>query len=301
MSRQVRTLIVLTVAIVAAALASFGVYRAVSQLPQRRAQIPLKKAVIAASAMPVGTLVTREAVKLVDWPANTPLEGGFSKIDDVVNRGLITPVVENEPLSESKLAPKEAGAGLPPTITPGMRAISVRVNEVIGVAGFVVPGTHVDVVTVIKDPVGSKENDTLSRVVVSNVQVLTSGTRYDQEESRKDGKPIRSTVVTLMVNPLDAERIALAASEGELLLTLRHPLDVDPTQDGTGIRKAVLFSSPEGPKPVPTASKPRAPRPPVPVVVPVVEPVPVKRPYTVETIRAAKRSEEKLADIIAVP
>jgi pilus assembly protein CpaB len=165
-----------------------------------------------------------------------------------------------------------------------------------------VPGTHVDVVTVIKDPVGSKENDTLSRVVVSNVQVLTSGTRYDQEESRKDGKPIRSTVVTLMVMPLDAERIALAQSEGDLLLTLRHPLDVDPTQDGSGIRKAVLFSSsPEAPKPVPTASKPRAPRPPAPVVVPVVEPVLVKKPYTVETIRAAKRSEEKLADIIAVP
>jgi pilus assembly protein CpaB len=302
MSRQVRTLIVLTVAIVAAALASFGVYKAVSQLPQRRAQIPLKKAVVAATAMPVGTLITREAIKLVDWPANTPLEGGFSKIDDVVDRGLVTPVVENEPLSESKLAPKEAGAGLPPTIKPGMRAISVRVNEVIGVAGFVVPGTHVDVVTVIKDPIGSKENDTLSRVVVSNVQVLTSGTRYDQEESRKDGKPIRSTVVTLMVTPLDAERIALAGSEGELLLTLRHPLDVEPTSDGAGIRKAVLFSSPDAPKPAPTTvSKPRAPRPPVPVVVPVVEPVPVKKPYTVETIRAAKRSEDKLADIIAVP
>jgi pilus assembly protein CpaB len=300
MSRQVRTLIVLTVAIVAAALASFGVYRAVSQLP-RRAELPTKKAVVAATAMPVGTLVTRESVKLVDWPANSPLQGGFSKIDDVVNRGIIMPVVENEPLSENKVAPKEAGAGLPPTIKQGMRAISVRVNEVIGVAGFVVPGTHVDVVTIIKDPIGSKENDTLSRVVVSNVEVLTAGTRYDQEESRKDGKPIRSTVVTLMVTPLDAERIALAQSEGELLLTLRHPLDVEPTADGAGIRKALLFG--EAPKPAPPApsSKPRTVRAAVPPVVPVVLPTPVKKPYTVETIRAAKRSEDKLLDIIAVP
>jgi pilus assembly protein CpaB len=261
----------------------------------------LKKAVVAAAAMPVGTLVTRETVKLVDWPAATPLEGGFSKIEDVVNRGLITPVVANEPLSENKLAPKEAGAGLPPTIKQGMRAISVRVNEVIGVAGFVVPGTHVDVVTVIKDPVGVKEDDTVSRVVVSNVEVLTAGTRYDQEESRKDGKPIRSTVVTLMTTPRDAERIALAQSEGDLLLTLRHPLDVDPTADGAGIRKAALFSDLPAPKPAAAGAKPRTPRPPAPAVVPVVEVTTVRKPYTVETIRAAKRSEDKLADIIAVP
>jgi pilus assembly protein CpaB len=297
MSRQVRTLIVLVVAVTAAALASFGVYRAVSRLP-RAPQMATKKAVVAATAMPVGTLITRESVKLVDWPANTPLQGGFSKIEDVVERGLISPVVENEPLSENKLAPKEAGAGLPPTIKQGMRAISVKVNEVIGVAGFVVPGTHVDVVTIIKDPIGNKEDDTLSRVVVSNVEVLTAGTRYDQEESRKDGKPIRSTVVTLMVTPLDAERIALAQSEGDLLLTLRHPLDVEPTADGAGIRKAVLFGDA---KPVaPAPSKPRTVRAVAPPVVPVVQPV-ARKPYTVETIRAAKRSEDKLADIIAVP
>ena len=298
MNRQVRTLVVLAVAVASAALASYAVYRAVSQLP-RQAQLPTKKAVIAATAMPVGTLITRETVKVVDWPANTPLQGGFSNVDDVINRGLIAAVVENEPLSENKLAPKEAGAGLPPTIKHGMRAISVRVNEVIGVAGFVVPGTHVDVVTVIQDPIGSKDNDTVSRVVVSNVEVLTAGTRYDQEESRQDGKPIRSTVVTLMASPLDAERIALAQSQGELLLTLRHPLDVEPTNDGTGIRKAVLFGdAPKAPAPAPSAKRPR----PLPAVVPVVQPVPVvKKPYTVETIRAAKRSEDKLADIIAVP
>ena len=135
-------------------------------------------------------------------------------------------------------------------------------------------------------------------MVVSNVEVLTAGTRYDQEESRKDGKPIRSTVVTLMVSPLDAERIALAQSEGDLLLTLRHPLDVEPTADGSGIRKAVLFGDAKPASPAP--SKPRTVRAAAPPVVPVVQPV-VRKPYTVETIRAAKRSEDKLADIIAVP
>jgi pilus assembly protein CpaB len=294
MNRQTRTIIVLAIAIVAATIASFGTYRALSQMPQHTDTILLTKAVVAAKGMPIGTLITRDSVKLVDWPQQTPLDGGFSRIDDVVDRGLITGVVANEPLSENKLAPKEAGAGLSPTIQQGMRAISVKVNEVIGVAGFVVPGTHVDVVTIIGN--GNNAADTVSRVVVSNVQVLSAGTRYDQEESRTDAKPIRSTVVTLMVTPVDAERIALAQAEGQLMLTLRHPLDTQPTESH-GIRRAALFSSEE------PAAKPAGPvvrrvvQAPPPVVVPIA---PVVRAYTVETIRAAKRSEEALAGVSVV-
>jgi len=180
MNRQRRTLLVLVIAVGAAAIASYGVYAAIASIPERRVEIATQHAVVAAAAMPVGTLITAESVKLVDWPARTPLQHGFSSVEDVVDRGLIVPIVENEPLTESKLAPKEAGAGLPPTITPGMRAMSVKVNEVIGVAGFVVPGTRVDVLTIIE---GDNRNDTMARVVVSNVQVLSAGTRYDQEET----------------------------------------------------------------------------------------------------------------------
>ena len=129
----------------------------------------------------------------------------------MVNRGLIATVGENEPLTETKLAPLEAGAGLPPSIPPGMRAISVKVNEVVGVAGFVVPGTRVDVMVTLSDR--QREQDTMTRIVVSNVQVLTAGTRYDQEKA-KEGKPIPSTVVTLLVTPDDAERIALGGVGG---------------------------------------------------------------------------------------
>ena len=287
MNRQKRTLIVMLVAVGVAGLASFGVYRAIASIPERRVEIATKYAVVASAPMPVGTLLTRDSVRLVAWPEKTPLQGGFSKLDDVVDRGLIASVVENEPISESKLAPKEAGAGLPPTITKGMRAISVKVNEVIGVAGFVVPGTRVDVVTIIK---GQNTDDSISRVVVSNVQVLTAGTRYDQEEPKKDGKAIRSTVVTLMVTPVDAERIALAQAEGQLMLTLRNPLDVDPS-DTPGVRKAALLSigapSP-GPRPAPVrrAAKPE------PVPVPVAPTASIVTIYTVETIRAAKRAQE---------
>jgi pilus assembly protein CpaB len=290
MNRQMRTFVVLVVAVVVAAAASFGVYRAVANIPVRTVEIATAKAVVAAREMPVGTLLDRESVKLVDWPARTPLQGGFVRIEDVLDRGLVAQVAENEPLTESKVASKEAGAGLAPTITTGMRAISVRVNEVIGVAGFVVPGAHVDVVVTI----ASNENnqDRISRVVVSNVQVLTANTRYDQEEARKDAKAVKSTVVTLMVTPLDAERIALAQADGELMLTLRNPLDVEPTVT-PGVRKAVLFAS--QPAPAATSSTRPAVRrvvPAPPVVAPPPPPAPLFR--VVETIKAAKRSEEKI-------
>jgi hypothetical protein len=133
-----------------------------------------------------------------------PGAGRFRR-SKVVDRGGCAGV-ENEPLSGNNLASRDAGVGLPPTIPPGMRAISVKVNEVIGVAGFVVPGTRVDVMAIVHD-----NNKALARVVVSNVQVLTAGTRYDQEAAR-EGKALQGTsVVTLMVSPQDAELAGLAA------------------------------------------------------------------------------------------
>jgi len=157
---------------------------------------------------------------------------------------------------------------------------------VIGVAGFVVPGSRVDIVVILKSLV----NEPFSRIVVENVTVLSAGTRYDQDEARANANAIRSTVVTLMVNPLDADRVALAQSQGELMLTLRHPLDGDPAGDMRGIRLASIFAGEEvvAPKPAPTGLRRVAAPPPPPPAPPVV------RAYTVETIRAAKRSEETL-------
>jgi pilus assembly protein CpaB len=288
MNRQIRTLVVLLVAVVVAGVASYGVYRAMATIQARRAEIKTGYAVVAARAMPVGSLVTIDDVKLVKWPADAQLGGGFSDLQVVVDRGLIAAVAENEPLTESKLAPKGAGAGLTPTITPGMRAMSVKVNEVIGVAGFVVPGTRVDVLTIIQ----RDKDERMARTVVSNIQVLTAGTRYDQEEAKKDGKAIRSTVVTLMVTPEDAERISLAQAEGQLMLALRNPLDTDPSET-KGVRMAGLFG--DAPPPAPAAQPSGAPRrsPVVRAAAPgavVAPPAPVI--YRVEAIRAAKRTEE---------
>jgi pilus assembly protein CpaB len=280
MNRSSRTIVVLLVAVAVASVAAYFVYRAVSNIPVREVEVKSYSVVIASKPLQVGTMLGSSDVKLVAWPASSHVAGGYSTVEEVVNRGVIAPVVENEPLTATKLAPKEAGAGLAPTIATGMRAISVKVNEVIGVAGFVVPGTRVDVVVTI-----GRQEESVSRAIVSNAQVLTAGTRYDQEQA-KDGKPIPSTVVTLLVTPADAERIALASTQGSIMLALRNPLDASATET-TGTRMASLMGAPE-PAPVvrvargvPKATLPAPPPPPPPPTI-----------YSVETIRAAKRVSE---------
>lgn len=286
MDRNTRTLIVVLVALVAAGVATFGVARALQRRPVVEREIAHTYVVAAARTLPIGAMVTQGDVKLVAWPEKTPVPGAFMKIEDVVNRGVVAQVLENEPITPTKLAPIGSGAGLPPTIPPGMRALSVRVNEVVGVAGFVVPGTHVDVCVTMREA-----NDAATRVVVSNVQVLTAGTRYDQDRS-KNGDPIPTSVVTLLLTPEDASRVVLATSEGQLMLTLRNPLDQEPTSTAP-TRTATLF----GPAPAPPAPAPERPARPRPVVIvqappPVVAPPPPPKPYTVEAIRGAKRTEE---------
>lgn len=285
MTRGTRNLLVIVLAVAVAALASFAIYRTVQTMPVREVEVAHAYAVVAVKSLPVGTLISKDDVTLVAWPARNPVKDGFTAVNPVVGRGLVVAVAENEPITESKLAPREAGAGLPPTITPGMRAISVKVNEVIGVAGFVVPGTHVDVVVSLAE----QSRDGVARVVVSNVVVLTAGTKIDQEKARKDGQAIPSTVVTLMVTPADAEKIALAAAQGKIMLTLRNPLDVEPSKT-TGVRLASLVGPP-APPPVEKNVKGRkvmvAPKPALPP-----PPPPAPPEYIVESIRGAKRTVE---------
>jgi pilus assembly protein CpaB len=282
MNRSTRTFVVVGIAVAVAALASLGVYQAIRRMPVREVEVRSLYQVVAAHEMPMGTMITKDYVKLVAWPASSPVEKGFTTIESVLNRGLISSVEVNEPLTESKLAPLESGAGLPPSITEGMRAVSVKVNEVIGVAGFVVPGTHVDVVVTLR-----RGDDSMTRAVVGDVQVLTAGTRFDQQKAR-DGQPIPTSVVTLLVTPADAERIALAASEGQIMLTLRNPMDRKPTETA-GIRTAALMGQASPAPVIKTVEKRRvAVAPPM----PAMAAAPVSKIYTVEAIRAAKRSEE---------
>jgi pilus assembly protein CpaB len=281
MKKQHRTLIVVFVAILTAAVASFGMYRAVQRLGVREVEVAHSQVVVAAETVTMGTRLNEKQLKVVDWPSRNPIEGAFSDPKKLVDRGVIVPIAKNEPITDSKIASLEAGAGLPPVIPEGMRAISVKVNEVVGVAGFVVPGVLVDVLVTVRRT--DANDEPMTRTVVSKVEVLTAGTRFDQEKS-KDGEPIRTSVVTLSVLPEDAERIALASNEGKITLALRNPLDVKAT-DTKGIKLAGLMRG-TGPEPIVDPVKNRvvarkpAPTPPPPPV------------YKVEAIRAAKRSSE---------
>jgi pilus assembly protein CpaB len=286
MNRNTRTLIVLAVAVVMAGLASFGVYMAVRSMPVREVEVATARAVVAARPLPVGMMVTKDDVKVVPWPAANVIPGSFTEPERVVNRGVVSALAENEPLTEAKLAAVGSGAGLPPTITEGMRAVSIKVNEVVGVAGFVIPGTRVDVLVTVR---GAEGREPQTRVVLSNVQVLTAGTRYDQERASAEGKPIPTSVVTLLLIPEDAEKLTLASEEGRIMLTLRNPLDTAPTVT-EGARFSVLLGKPDPPPVKRIASTGR----PIVRAAPKPEPVTAPKIYTVETIRAAKRTEEEV-------
>ena len=276
MNRRNRTLIVVALAIALASLASFGVYRAIRSIPIREVPIAKTFAVVAAREIPVGTMLAPEDLKVVAWPEDAQVPGAFSKPEEVVGRGLIQSVSPNEVVTDSKLAPRSSGAGLPPMIPPGMRAMAVRVNDIVGVAGFVVPGTRVDVIVT-----AHSDKDAMSRAVLSNIEVASVGTRLEQD--KRDGKAIPATVATLLLTPQDAERLALSANDGSIVLALRNPLDVDPTKT-SGQRMSSLMSSPDpAPVRVVSAGKPK-------MVVPEAPPAP--KPYTIEVIRGAKRSEE---------
>lgn len=281
MDRRKRTIVVVAVAVLVASFASYAVYSAILHIPVRQVEVASSYIVVASRQIPLGTALTKDDVRLAAWPSRNPVPGSFASVDQVLNRGLLADVNENEPITESRLAPIQAGAGLSPIIPAGMRAVSVRVNDVIGVAGFVIPGSRVDVVVSVHNG-----NDTMSRVVVTNLQVLTAGTRYDQEAA-KQGKPIPTAVVTLLVTPTEAEKIALASTEGSITLALRNPLDQIPTVT-TGVRTASLMGQPS-PTPVPKVVKGQKV-----MVTPKIVAVEAPKPYVVEAIRAAKRTEEPI-------
>ena len=275
---------VLVIAVLAGGGLAYGTYNLMQNQPVKTVATPTQPVVVAAADLPIGSEIKKEDLQVISFPAGQTPQGIFSNPQDILGRGLIVSVVKSEPILEAKLAPKEAGAGLPPVIPEGMRAVSVRVNEVVGVAGYVLPGTRVDVVATASPT--NQPGDTTSKVVLANVQVLTAGTRMEQDQEQ--GKPMQVTVVTLLVTPEQAERLALASNEGKIQLALRNPLDqgapVTP-----GIKPAILMGAVRAPQaPQRSASGPSR-KAPGPVTMDTLAPPP---PPTVEIIRGDKRQSE---------
>lgn len=187
--------------------------------------LAMRSVAVAARDMNVGTLLTAEDVRLVNWPADHVPAGYSSAIPDVIGRGLLTPVKTNEPLLATKLATAESGGGMHIMIPPGKRAMSVRVDDVVGVSGFVLPGTRVDVLVTVERTAGQEQPAT--RLVLQSIEVVSAGTSIERD---LEGEPQEVSVVTLLVGPEEAEQLALAHSSGRLQLALRNPLDLDSVQ-----------------------------------------------------------------------
>jgi pilus assembly protein CpaB len=279
---RIRVLLVAVIALTAGGALALATYN-YTKKSGRTVTIPTRPVIVAASDLDVGAELRREDIRVIDWPANAVPKEAIGDPKDVIGRGLIYPVIENEPILPNKLASAGEGAGLPPVIPKGLRAVSVRVNEVIGVAGYVLPGTRVDVVATVS-PTDQKA-DMTSKVILTNVQVLAAGTKIERDTDKN--KPMPVTVVTLLVSPDEAERLTLAASEGKIQLALRNPLDTTAVAT-SGVRPAALLGmTPVLRRPTETSRPRTAAAVPAAVVV-----APAPELPTVEIIRGDKRARE---------
>ncbi len=238
-----RLITVFLFALVVAGAASLILYRLVAAKMSFRAEAqPQRKLVGAVHSLEVGALIRAEDVKLIDWPGNPP-KGAIESLDAAIGRGVISPMYESEPLVESRLALRGAGGGLAATIPAGMRAVAVRVNDLVGVSGFVLPGMRVDVI-IAGNPPGntSAASGTMSKTILQGIQVLSAGPKFQRDD---EGKPISVPVVNLLVTPDQAETLSLASNEMRIQLVLRNPLDRDVTKtQGTAV--ANLFNGMTG-------------------------------------------------------
>src|ERR1700733_9898482 len=174
--------------------------------------------IVAADDLQVGARVEERDIKIIRIPAADLPPGAPRRRSDVLGHGVIVPISKGEFILPNRLAGENAGSGLPSLIPPGMRAVSVRVNEVVSVAGFVTPGTRVDVLLT-GTPGGGEQQTT---TVLQNVAVLASGHTLERTAT---GEAQTTAVITLLVSPDDAQRLTLASSEGRIQLSLRNPLD----------------------------------------------------------------------------
>src|ERR1035438_812954 len=270
--------------IVAACGGMLTYHQLVSHAPAAvRAAQPTARIVLAAHDLDAGMILSADDVKLADWPGAIP-DGASSKVEDFVGRGVITEIYSKEPVSESRLAGKGAGGGLASMIPEGMRAFAVHVNEVVGLAGFVTAGMHVDVIINGIPPGGNPAEGAHSRTLLQNIEVISAGQDFKKDA---EGKPVVTQVVNLLVTPEQAEKLSLATNQTTIQLILRNPLDRQMAAT-PGAVLASLYN---------TGGKPSAVRrtePPRPVAHAVVAPK-KPAPFVMEIISGAQKTEKQFA------
>jgi pilus assembly protein CpaB len=243
-----RLLLILTLALIGGASAGYLVYRLVGG-GSGPAATPLAQVVVASRDLQIGSLIGPADVQMGPWAGTLP-KGALPKLEQALNRGAIANMYQGEPILAERLAAAGSGGGLAAIIPPGMRATAVRVDEVVGLAGFVTPGMRVDVLMSGIPPGGNPAEGSRVNTLLENIQVLSAG-----EDLQKDseGKPHPVQVVNLLVTPEQAEKLTLASSQMRIQLVLRNPLDTATTSP-RGAHMSELFGIPGG-------RPPRAPEP----------------------------------------
>jgi len=270
MSRS-RLMVIGVLALVLGAIASWSVYKHL-EARSGAGNIATEAYVVAAGDLGVGTKIADKDVKLVRFPVGSAPQESFSSKAAVIGRGVVIPIFKGEFIVRGKLAAENAGSGLPALIPNGMRAVSVRVNEVVQVAGFVQPGTRVDVLLT-GNPAGSEQQTT---TVLENVLVIAAGSKLERNTA---GEAQMAPVITLLVSPEDAQKLTLASNEGRIQLSLRNPLD-NRESDLKAVKTGSLYQV----APPPVAHKVVDKKPALPPPPPV---------YSVEVIRGSKIEVQK--------
>lgn len=296
-----RILIIVSCALILSACASYLVYRAVGTRVSAGRPASTTRLMVAARDLVTGTLIHDHDLKTAEWLGPLP-KGAMLKPDTFLNRGVSSPIFEGEPVTENRLSPTGSGGGLAAIIPPGMRACAVKVNDVVGVAGFVVPGMRVDVLITGLPPGGSALDGPKARTLLQNIEVLSAGTNFQKDQ---EGKPEQAQVVNLLVTPAQAEILSLASNETRIQLILRNPMDTQIVKP-PGTVMSDLFGSTRASEPVPAAHPPgsSATRPrSTPVVAPPAAPAPVAPtgagPYVIEITNGAVHTQARFSVPVA--
>jgi pilus assembly protein CpaB len=279
--RNKRFFIVLAGALLFGLLAAVSVSRYLSSAQAYTKS--LNGVVVAKVAIPLGTKIIPEQLMLVQFPAESTPDGAFQSVEKLSGRVAVVNIAPREPITEIRLAPEGTAGGLSAVIPEGYRAMTVKVDDVVGISGFIMPGTLVDVVVVIvPGDNGVQAQDPISKIVLQNIKVLANGQNIDKPESEREANSVKA--VTLLVTPEQAEKLALASSEGKLQLVMRNSIDQGDEQT-RGINKRGLLGGDRA-VPAPDAGSLKSERP---------EPVPAPR-----RIRA-HYEEPKVAPVVAAP
>jgi len=270
--RNKRFFIVLTGALLFGLLAAISVTRYLSSAQAYSKN--LNRVAVAKVAIPLGTKIIAEQLMVVQFPPESTPDGAFDSVEKLAGRVAVMNIAPREPVTEARLAPEGTAGGLSAVIPEGYRAMTVKVDDVVGISGFVMPGTLVDVVVVIDPAEKAGMQDPISKIVLQNIKVLANGQNIDKPADQREANSVKA--VTLLVTPEQAEKLALASSEGKLQLVMRNSIDQGDEQT-LGINKRALLGG-ERAQPVPEAGALKSEQP---------APLPKARPVRTEAKPAA--------------